>query len=82
MNAEKLKPLPSVAFAVDELFDGTNECARFLTHLSGIRVTKQTVSTWKTKDHFPPDWMTILAPLIIARGYEPQPRHFNQKEPQ
>lgn len=80
MPQENLKPLPSVSFAVDELFGGTNEYARTLSRLIGKTVPKQTVSTWKMAGHFPPDWMSIIAPMIIEKGYEPLPRHFNQKE--
>lgn len=69
----KLTPLPSVAYAVDHIFGGTIPFSRELG------VAKQTVSTWKRVGNFPPEYTSMLVPRIIAAGYEPQPKHFNQK---
>lgn len=74
-----LKPLPSVAFAVDKLFKGTNQFSRDMTKWTGEIVTKQTVSTWKRVDRFPAKYMVLLTPKLLAFGYEPDPKHFSQK---
>lgn len=76
---QNLTPLPSVAFAVETILGGTTPAARRLTELTGERVTKQTVSTWKRIDSFPAKYMALLAPILIEAGYEPAPKHFGQR---
>lgn len=73
MTQKTLTPLPSVAFAVDQIFGGVAKMGRELG------VAKQTTSGWKRRGHFPPEYTTLLAPKIMAAGYEPKPEHFNQK---
>lgn len=69
-----LQPLPSVAFAVDELLGGTAKTARL------CEVSMQTVSDWKRDDFFATNTYELLRHRIIAQGYEAPPRFWRMKE--
>ena len=79
MTQKTLSPLPSVAFAVDEIFGGVTKMAHWLSEKTGEPCAKQTTSGWKRRKHFPPEYTSLLVPEIMAAGYEPRPEHFKQK---
>lgn len=69
-----LHPLPSVAFAIDELLGGTAKTARL------CEVSMQTVSDWKRDDFFATNTYELLRHRIMAKGYEAPPRFWRMKE--